>query len=174
MNFGDNSWVRAVDPKIRTLNHSDRTIFKEGHANVTGGYPLAYLLVSVSIGARREEIKTETFATRIQGSGVNTNVDEWTLKENGSQRSGLPPEFIAGVMVQSTETKETTVKVYVKAEIARGRLRKSVRSELNAAWVLKGTQTVGSRPAGLEIDETLFSKSRTNESGAVEDEGRET
>ncbi|EON69910.1 hypothetical protein W97_09174 [Coniosporium apollinis CBS 100218] len=148
----DNGIIAILQPETVDDSESELSVRNK----LYGSFSIGHDPVHLDLGAERETERTIKFALRIRGSGRDTDVATWTLKENPQLKEGIHLGFTAVVILESegevNVNLEVRAKIGVTAKNVLG-IRKIITRKQKS---FDGKTALGIRPETLKIDEGIF------------------
>lgn len=123
-----------------------------------GHFDMSHPPVAVGVTASQEKDRVEGYTRSIRGSGIDTDLAMWTLRENSDQKDGVHLNFTAVIILNGKG--EVDVDVEVRAQLGA-----SLKDPLGIRKIIcrglikfDGKTSRGRRPESLTISPDLFVK----------------
>ncbi|RAK77206.1 uncharacterized protein BO72DRAFT_447986 [Aspergillus fijiensis CBS 313.89] len=150
----NNRIISTLQPQEINDRESEVTIRNK----LEGRFDLSHPPVTVGLTASQERERVQSYTRSIRGSGVETELAIWTLRENSDQRGGVHLDFIAVVILKGGGEVEVDIEV-------RAQLGANLKDPLGIRKIISqrsikfdGGISRGRRPEGLIIPPDLFVK----------------
>ena len=126
-----------------------------------GHFDMSHPPVALGVTGARETEKKKGFSRSIRGSGIDTSLAVWTLRENSDQKGGVHLNFIAAIILKGKG--EVGVDVEVRAQLGAGLkdplgIRKII---CRKSMKFDGKTSQGRRPESLTTTQDVFLKDST-------------
>lgn len=123
-----------------------------------GHFDMSHPPVALGVSAERETEKKQGYSRSVRGSGLDTELAMWTLRENSDQKGGVHLNFIAAMILKAEGEVEAEVEV-------RAQLGASLKDPLGVRKIISrksmkfdGKTARGRRPESLTTTDDVFVK----------------
>jgi hypothetical protein len=149
--------ITALQPQVVDDNESEVTV----RTKLEGHFDMSHPPISAGLSASRETEKKKVYAREIRGSGRDTELAAWTLRENSDLKAGIHLNFMTAMILKAEGAVEVDVEV-------RATLGANLRDPLGIRKVISqrpkkfdGKTNLGRRPERLVTDGSVFIKRLT-------------
>ncbi|GIC92360.1 uncharacterized protein Aud_008826 [Aspergillus udagawae] len=124
-----------------------------------GRFDMSHPPVAVGVTASQEKERVKGYTRSIRGSGIDTELAMWTLRENSDQRDGVHLNFTAVIILKGKG--EVDVDVAVRAQLGASLKDPLGIRKIACQGLIKfdGKTSRGRRPESLTTPPDLFVKS---------------